>query len=121
VAFYAGHLEQRSGGSSLYAAQAMEAAEAGVAVVLGEWESFPQLGALAVDESVTLPATALGERATFQVAVLRLTGSLCLIRSQGTRTDAAGNVLAQRVVATLVRAVGSTAAPLMQRSWVQLY
>jgi hypothetical protein len=52
---------------------------------------------------------------------VRLTDGLYLIRSQGTRTDAAGNVLAQRSVATLARMTAEGAAPLVQRSWVQMY
>jgi hypothetical protein len=121
MAFQAGHLEQRNGRSSLYAAQALEAAEAGVAVVLGDWDAFPQLAALAINQTTTLPNTAVGKRATFQATVLRLTDGLYLIRSRGTRTDAAGMVLAERLIGTLARAEGGVVVPLLQRSWVQLY
>lgn len=121
AAFQVAHLEQRAGRSSLDAAQALEAAEAGVALVLGEWEAFPQLGALAVQESVALPTTALGTRAAFQPTVLRLTDGMYLISSRGARTDAAGTVLAQRVVGTLARAEGGAVVQLLQRSWIQLY
>jgi hypothetical protein len=121
MAFQAGHVEQRSGRNTLYAAQALEAAEAGVAVVLGDWEAFPQLGGLEIDQTAALPTTAMGDRATFQATVLRLTDGLYLIRGQGTRTDAAGSVLAQRLIGTLARAEGGVVVPLMQRSWLQLY
>jgi hypothetical protein len=121
MAFHVGHLEHRIGRSSLNSAQALEAAEAGVAVVLGDWETFPQLGALAINETTALPAIALGDHAAFQATVLRLTDGLYLIRSQGTRSDAAGGLLAQRLVGMLARAEGGVVVPLMQRSWVQLY
>jgi hypothetical protein len=121
VAFQVAHLEQRAGRSSLDAAQALEAAEAGLALVLGEWEAFPQLGALAVNDSVALPNTALGPRAAFQPTVLRLTDGMLLIRSHGVRTDAAGTVLAQRVVGALARVEDGAVVPVLQRNWIQLY
>jgi hypothetical protein len=121
VAFHAGHLELRTGRNSLYAAEAIQAAEAGVAVVLEEWEAVPALGGLVVNQSVTLPVAGLGPGVTFQATVLRLTEALWLIRSEGARTDARGTTLARRVVARLVRAGGPTVAPLVQRSWVQSY
>ncbi len=121
TAFHVAHLEQRTGRSSVYAAQALNAAEAGVALVLAEWASYPGLGTMAAGDSVTLAITALGDRATFQPAVVRLTDDLYLIRSEGTRRDAAGNPLAQRLVATLARTAPGGVAPLAQRGWVSGY
>ena len=121
AAFQIGLLEQRIGRNSVYAAQAAYAAEAGAAMVLADWERYPEIGALAVTDSVTLASAGLGGRVAFQPTVVRLTDGLYLIRSQGTRTDAAGNVLAQRSVATLARTTAEGAAPLAQRSWVQVY
>ncbi len=120
TAFHAAHLEQRVGRNSLDAAKALEAAEAGVALVLGEWESVPQVPALAVGEGVQLPTAPLAGQVGYRATVLRLTESLYLVRSQGIRTDADGNVLAQRAVATVARA-GAAVAPLTQRSWAQVY
>lgn len=120
-AFYAAHLEQRAGRNSLYTAQALSAAEAGIAVVLGEWETIPQLAGLAVTQSIALPTVALGARAAYQPTVLRLTDGLYLIRSEGTRAGVDGSVLARRVVAVVARSTGSAVAPLLQRSWAQVY
>ncbi|MBA3258766.1 MAG: hypothetical protein H0T68_04785 [Gemmatimonadales bacterium] len=121
TAFHAAHLEQRSGRNSFFAAQALAAAEAGVALVLAEWEAYPKLGVLAAGDSVTLANVAFGDRATFQPVVTRLTDGLYLIRSQGTSRDAEGNLLAQRVVATLARRAAAGVTPLTQRSWVPVY
>lgn len=121
TAFHVGHLEQRTGRNGVYAAQAADAAEAGAASLLGDWEAYPQLETLAVGQSVTLPGAGLGPRTTYQPTVLRLTDALYLVRSQGIRTDADGNVLAQRLVGTLLRKLPAGVAPLTQRSWVQGY
>ncbi len=121
MTFQVAHLELRTGRNSVYLVQALEAAEAGPAVVLAEWEAHPEIGALAVGESVTLADTRLGGRAAFQPTVLRLTDALYLIRSEGTSMDAAGNVLARRLVSTLARAASGGVAPLAQRSWLQGY
>jgi Tfp pilus assembly protein PilX len=121
AAFQIGLLEQRIGRNSVYAAEAAEAAEAGAALVLADWEAYPDIGALAVAESVTLARTRLGDHVDFQPTLVRLTDGLYLVRSQGTRTDAAGNVLAQRSVATLARTTAEGVVPLDQRSWVQVY
>ena len=104
-AFYAGNLEQRTGRSAMYSAQAADAAEAGAAAVLGAWGADPAIAALPVNGSTVLAQTALGAHNAYQPTVFRLTDGMYMIRSQGTRTDAGGNVLAQRVVALLARTV----------------
>ena len=40
MAFYSGRLEQRAGRNTMYAAQASDAAEAGAAVILGNWDQY---------------------------------------------------------------------------------
>jgi hypothetical protein len=121
AASYAAQLEQRAGGYTLYAGQAAEAAEAGVVDVLGGWEAHPELGALAVNASLTLATGELGSGVSFQSTVLRLTDRLYLVRADGTVTDAAGNVLARRAAGTVARLADSFAVPLAQRSWVAPY
>jgi hypothetical protein len=121
AAFYAGHLEQRAARGGADAAHALEAAEAGLALVMGEWATFPQLGSLAVGDSVALPASALGGRVAFSPTVLRLTDVLYLIRSEGTRLDADGRVRARRAIAMVGRTDGAALVPLRQRAWVQVY
>ena len=118
--FRAGHLEQRAGRNGVYAGQAADAAEAGAAEVIGNWGTYPQLAALAVGDSVTLPGASLDRRTTYQPTVFRPTESLYLVRSRGIRADADGNVLAQRLVGTLARTLPAGVVPLRQRSWVRL-
>jgi Tfp pilus assembly protein PilX len=105
--FYAALLEQRLGRHSLEATKAAEAAEAGLAQVAGNWESYPELSALAVTAALGLPSVTL---ATGQV-----------VQAEGTATDAAGNSLARRVIARLVRVDGAAVVPLKERSWVAVY
>ncbi|HEX4814948.1 MAG TPA: hypothetical protein VFV66_19575 [Nonomuraea sp.] len=101
-AFFAGNQEQRTARSSMYAAAAADAAEAGTAVVMADWDQF-NLNTIPVGDSMTLPVTSLAGRAAYVPTVTRLNDELFLIRSVGTRTDYAGNVLAQRSVGLLAR------------------
>lgn len=119
VAFHAAHLEQRTGHNGLYSARALEAAEAGIVHVLGGWTAHPGIGSLEVGGSLTLASVPLGTRAGYQATVARLNESLYLIRSRGTSVDAENNLLAERHVSTLARAVPAGAVPLAQRSWIQ--
>jgi hypothetical protein len=119
VAFQAAHLEQRTAHHSLYSAQALEAAEAGIVDVLGGWAVHPGVGSLEVGGSLALASVPLGPRAGYQATVARLTESLYLIRSRGSSVDAEDNLLAERHVSTLARAAPAGAVPLVQRSWIQ--
>jgi hypothetical protein len=121
TAFHVGLLEQRTGRNALYAAEAAVAADAAAAEVLGNWEAYPQLPALATGDSVTLPRVALGGHAAAQATVVRLGDALYLTRGHGSRLDGSGEVLAQRRVTVLVRALGAAVAPLAQRSWALAY
>jgi hypothetical protein len=121
TAFITGFLERRAGRSSLHAVHALEAAEAGLAMVLGEWQGLPQAGTLAVGDSVLLPSVPLGRWTSFTPTVWRRTEHLFLIRSEGVRVDADGGILARRALALLGRQDSSTLRPLPQRSWMHLY
>jgi Tfp pilus assembly protein PilX len=105
-AFFAGNVEQQTGRNSLYAAQAADAAEAGAAVVMADWDQF-NLNNLAVGETSLLTNTSTGStmlpRAYYERTVTRLNQDLFLVSSLGTRVDASGGVLAQRRVATMAR------------------
>ena len=103
-AFFAGHLEQRTGRNTVYAAQATDAAEAGLANVVGSWDALG-LGNVAINDSSVLATTSLGGRHYYQGTVVRVADGMYMIRSLGIRRDAAGNPLAQRLVATLARKV----------------
>jgi Tfp pilus assembly protein PilX len=124
--FFAGRLEQQSGQNLMFAAQALEAAETGLADVLASpvpaaVETLA-IGGGALDLGPLNPAA--GSTAARQV--VRLTGTLFFIRSTGTRRDAAGGSLASRTIGLLVRVapekggVPSRFAPLAERAWVQL-
>jgi len=101
-AFFAGDQEQRTARSTMYAAAAADAAEAGTAEVMADWDQF-NLNSILEGDSLVLPTTQLAGRAAYTPTVRRLNADLFLIRSLGTRRDAGGNVLAQRAVGTLAR------------------
>ena len=120
--FAAAHLEQRIGRNTLYAVQAIGAAEAGAAAVVGEWEGHG-LGALVPGDSAVLPSVPLPGRAAYSPTVVRLNGELFLVRVAGIRSDADGAALARRQVGLLVRAADSAGPgsplvwPLRNRAW----
>jgi hypothetical protein len=103
-AFYAANLEQRTGRNSIYAVQAADAAEAGAAKVLNDWDAF-NLNTLPVG-GISYPAlnfTTLGAHLAVTPKVQRLNSDLFLVTTLAQRTDQSNNVLAQRSVATVAR------------------
>jgi hypothetical protein len=124
--FFAGRLEQQSGQNSFFAAQAAEAAEAGLAETLAD-PGAASLGTLPIGGlPADLGVLALGDGITVHRQVSRLTTTLFIIRATGFRKDPAGTPLATRSAGLLVRLVASPAgstglAPLAERAWVQLY
>jgi hypothetical protein len=102
-AFFAGNLEQATGRNSVYAAEAADAAEAGAANVLADWDQF-NLNNIANGDSVSVPlAASLGARVTVTPQVKRLNDDLFLVKTLATRTTPGGTILAQRTVATVAR------------------
>jgi hypothetical protein len=103
-AFFAGHLEQRTGRNTLYAAQAADAAERGVAGVVSDWDQF-NLNNLPIGGAPTLIATTTtnGGRVQYTQNVRRLNNDLFLVSSLGSRLDASGGKMAQRSVAMVTR------------------
>lgn len=125
--FFIGRLEQQSGRNVLFAAQAGEAAEAGLNEALATVEAA-SLERLPVDGMLdlgilTVPGGAVSRE------VSRLTSGLFLVRARGVTQGAAGTTLAARSLGLLVQlspAADSGAAAggvvrLSQRGWVQLY
>jgi hypothetical protein len=124
--FFAGRLEQQSGQNTIFAAQALEAAEAGLSDVLANAdpavvEALP-VGSSPLDLDPLVPGTGV----TAERQITRLTSSLWFLRSTGTRRNAEGNSLATRSLGLLVHVVpGNGAAssrfsPIAERAWVQL-
>ena len=102
-AFFAGNLEQATGRNSVYAAEAADAAEAGAATVLADWDQF-NLNTIASGETVPLALPqSLGARVTVTPTVTRLNDDLFLVRTFAKRTTPGGSTLAQRSVATVAR------------------
>jgi hypothetical protein len=129
--FLPGRLEQQSGRNVTYAAQAREAAEAGLAEAVAALEA-PALEQLVGGVVLDLGTTTVGEMTTVRTTVARLTSRVLIVRSHGTRHDASGGELATRTLGLFVRlgaAAGPTPAngalsaviPLAERSWVRLY
>jgi hypothetical protein len=102
--FFAGRLEQQSGQASVYASQAAEAAEAGMSdAVLGQNGNAPALTAMALGATLDLPALSVGANASATRRIQKLTNSLFLFTSLGSRTNGAGASMADRKLGALVR------------------
>jgi hypothetical protein len=101
-AFLAGHLEQRTGRSTLYAEQAADAAEAGAAVTIAEWDAAT-LNALPPASTASFPAVPMPGRSSYRPTVTRLNDQLFLVKSLGARANASGGTLARRTVAVVAR------------------
>ena len=99
--FFAGKLEQRGGLNSAFAAEAFEAAEAGVQTAIVNWD--PAVGgAGAIGADVALGTTSIGGTASYTVTATKLNDAVYLVRSEGQR-NGPGGVLARRLIGTLVR------------------
>ena len=100
--FFAGQLEQQIGGSTRYAIDAAQAAEAGTSAVLADWDSY-SLNNSAVGGTTTIGTFTVNPRLRYTPVVRRLNTELFLVSTTGERTNAAGTVLGQRTVGNLVR------------------
>jgi Tfp pilus assembly protein PilX len=124
--FFAGRLEQQSGQNTIFAAQALEAAEAGLSDVLANTDPAAVEALSIGSSSRDLGPLALGMGVTAERQIIRLTSSLWFVRSTGTRRNAEGNPLATRALGLLVRVVPANGAvsarfsPVGERAWVQL-
>ena len=103
--FFAGRMEMVSGRNSVYAAQAAEAAEAGLAAAFSPWDrtwnSFP----VGVDQNLPPVAIPGPTRVQYTTTVRRMQGGAYLIRSVGQKLDRSGNVMATRMLAKLGKLV----------------
>lgn len=124
--FFVGRLEQQSGQNAFFAFQAAEAAEAGLSDAIATLTE-PVMQAIPVGGTLPLPDLALGDRVLGTGVVIRLTGSLFLIRATGRRSNAAGNELATRTLGSLVKLIPDSISGtnvvrrIRERNWIQLY
>ena len=103
-AFFSGRLEQRGGTNSVMAAEAFEAAEGGLAYTINDGWVTSTFNALAVGASSVQPPVAIGSAAQATPTVTKLNPAVYLVQSEGQRLIA-GNVVARRLLGTLVRVV----------------
>ena len=130
--FLAGWLEWQAGHNSIYGAQALAAAQAGLDQALSSADPAAlealsprgaplDLGPLLLDGSVSVDPQ-----------ISRLTSGLYLIRAIGTKRNAAGTALAVRSLGLLARLVSMPSesepglivprlAPISERAWVPLF
>jgi Tfp pilus assembly protein PilX len=100
--FFTGQLEQQIGGSSRYAAEAAQAAEAGTSAVLADWDSY-SLNNSTVGGTTAIGTFKVNKKTNYSTSVRRLNTELFLVTTTGNRTNASGTVLSQRTVGNLVR------------------
>jgi len=99
--FYASFLEQRTGENTVYAQQAFEAAESGMADALSNWNQSVY-GAFPVDTPQALASVTAG-RTRYTPLITRLNSTLFLVSARGEQLDGGGAVLARRMLGTLAR------------------
>lgn len=99
--FYGSFLEQRTGENTLYAQQAFEAAEGGMATVFNSWDASVY-GAFPVDTPQALAAVTTG-RTRVTPIITRLSSGLYLVAARGEQLNGSGGVLARRSLGTLGR------------------
>ena len=106
--FYAGRLEQQSGRNTIMAAQAAEAAEAGLGAAVADQTATALLD-MPIDADlgggIDLGTYTVSAQASASRRINRLTENLFLVRSLGTRNNAGGGQLAARTIGQLIRLV----------------
>ena len=130
--FFAGRLEQQSGQNIVFAARALEAAEAGLSDVLSNLDASGLATLSAGGSPVELGTLLLADRADASRQISRLTATLYLIRSTGVSRNAEGTPLATRAIGLIARVLETPSTteptitvarltPIHQRAWVPLY
>jgi len=102
--FFAGRLEQQTGRNTFFAAQAAEAAEAGLNQAVANQTAAAML-ALGPNQESDPSSIVLDDHTSATWTTTRLAGNLFLVRSLGTRNGAAGGQLAARSLGQLIRLV----------------
>ena len=108
--FFAGRMEMISGRNTVYATQASEAAEAGLAAAFSPWDRNWNAYPVGVDQfqpTVLIPGPT---RVQYSTTVRRMQGGSYLIRTVGQKLDRNGNVLATRMLAKIGKLVPPASA-----------
>ena len=108
--FFAGRMEMVSGRNSVYAVQAAEAAEAGLAAAFSPWDRAWNDYAVGVDQDQPPVLISGPTRVQYTTTVRRMQGGTYLIRSVGQKLDQSGNVLATRMLAKIGKLVPAGSA-----------
>jgi hypothetical protein len=125
--FFAGWLEQQSAERVLFAAQAAEGAEAGLADALLTTTRASLTGMEVGSPSVPLLPLSIGSEVSVERDVRRLSQKVFFIVARATRLDAGGAPLAARSIGLLTMLVADSLNSvgvlqiLRDRAWVQLY
>lgn len=118
--FFLGRLEQQSGRNALFAAQAREAAEAGVNEAIATLDPATLEATVAGAAPVALNPLVLGAGVSATRDIRRLTSALFLVRARGLLQATGGTVLASRAWGAVVRLVpagGSQEPRVVERGW----
>ena len=99
--FFAGRMEMVSGRNSVYAVQASEAAEAGLAAAFSPWDRAWNNYGVGVDMAQPMVVISGPTRVQYTTTVRRMQGGAYLIRSVGQKLGPSGNVLATRMLAKI--------------------
>lgn len=102
-AFVAGRVEMGSGRNTVYTTQASEAAEAGLADAVANWDEG--WNTMVAGTTVTSASTSLGSGTQYSYSVTRMGGSVYFLRSTGERSNAGGQVLSSRTLGRIARLV----------------
>ena len=103
--FFAGRMEMISGRNSVYAVQASEAAEAGLAAAFSPWDRTWNVYPVGVDQIQPTVVISGPTRVQYTTTVRRMQGGSYLIRTVGQKLDRSGNVLATRTLAKIGKLV----------------
>jgi hypothetical protein len=102
---FAGRMEMISGRNTVYAMQASEAAEAGLAAAFSPWDRSWNDYDVGVEEIQPLFLIPGPTKVQYQTTVRRMQGGTYLIRTVGQKLGPSGNVLATRMLAKIGKLV----------------
>jgi hypothetical protein len=130
--FMAGVLEWEGGRNSLYLAQALEAAQAGLDETISETDAVVLETLSQGSPPLVLPPLYLGDRVSVTRQIERISPVVFLLRASGVKQSAGGLPLAVQSLGLMTRVVTgpspaepsltiSRLVPLGERAWVPLF